>query len=134
MGGVVSEIGDIGQGIISGVDEALTDLDDSLPEEAKIAAAIYLASQGLPVGAEGSALANLGATDASLGAAGAANASAGGFTGAIATPVAEPMAMFLLMVPLLILYFLAAGVAFLHDKRVARKIAALELVDPQDAN
>ena len=54
--------------------------------------------------------------------------------GAIATPVAEPMAMFLLMVPLLILYFLAAGVAFLHDKRVSRKIAALELVDPQDAN
>jgi sec-independent protein translocase protein TatC len=54
--------------------------------------------------------------------------------GAIATPVAEPMAMFLLMVPLLILYFLAAGVAFLHDKRVARKIAALEVVDPQDAN
>jgi sec-independent protein translocase protein TatC len=53
--------------------------------------------------------------------------------GAIATPVAEPMAMFLLMVPLLILYFLAAGVAFLHDKRVARKLAALELVDPQDA-
>jgi sec-independent protein translocase protein TatC len=53
--------------------------------------------------------------------------------GAIATPVAEPMAMFLLMVPLLILYFLAAGVAFLHDKRVARKLAALELANPQDA-
>jgi sec-independent protein translocase protein TatC len=53
--------------------------------------------------------------------------------GAIATPVAEPMAMFLLMVPLLILYFLAAGVAFLHDKRVARKLAALELTNPQDA-
>ena len=53
--------------------------------------------------------------------------------GAIATPVAEPMAMFLLMVPLLILYFLAAGVAFLHDKRVARKLAALELPNPQDA-
>jgi hypothetical protein len=87
MGGVVSEIGDIGQGIISGVNEGLTDLDDSLPQEAKIAAAIYLASQGLPVGAEGSALANLGATDASLGAAGAANASAAGFTGAVATPV-----------------------------------------------
>jgi sec-independent protein translocase protein TatC len=52
--------------------------------------------------------------------------------GAIATPVAEPMAMFLLMVPLLILYFLAAGVAFLHDKRVARKLAALELANPQD--
>jgi len=56
MGGVVSEVGELGQGIISGVDEALTDLDDSLPQEAKIAAAIYLASQGLPVGAEGSVL------------------------------------------------------------------------------
>ena len=56
MGGVVSEVGEIGQGIISGADEALTDLDDSLPQEAKIAAAIYLASQGIPVGAEGAAL------------------------------------------------------------------------------
>jgi len=56
MGGVVSEIGDIGQGIISGVDEGLTQLDDAIPQEAKIAAAIYLASQGLPVGAEGAAL------------------------------------------------------------------------------
>jgi sec-independent protein translocase protein TatC len=53
--------------------------------------------------------------------------------GAIATPVAEPMAMFLLMVPLLILYFMAAGVAFLHDKRVAKKLAALEVANPQDA-
>ena len=56
MGGVVSEIGELGQGVISGVNEGLTDLDDSLPQEAKIAAAIYLASQGLPVGAEGAAL------------------------------------------------------------------------------
>lgn len=54
--------------------------------------------------------------------------------GAIATPVAEPMAMFLLMVPLLILYFLAAGVAFLHDRHVAKKLAALELADPQVAD
>ena len=53
--------------------------------------------------------------------------------GAIATPVAEPMAMFLLMIPLLILYFLAAGVAYLHDKRVAKKLEALELADPQAA-
>lgn len=82
MGGVVSEVGKVGQGIISGVDSALTSLDDAIPQEAKIAAAIYAASQGLPVGAEGSALANLGATDASLGAAGAANAA-----GAVATPV-----------------------------------------------
>jgi hypothetical protein len=66
MGGVVSEIGDIGQGIISGVDEGLTQLDDAIPQEAKIAAAIYLASQGIPVGAEGSALASAGATEAGL--------------------------------------------------------------------
>ena len=64
MGGVVSEIGDIGQGIISGVNEGLTDLDDSLPQEAKIAAAIYLASQGIPV--EGAALSSAGATEAAL--------------------------------------------------------------------
>ena len=56
MGGVVSEVGEIGQGIISGVDSALTSLDDAIPQEAKIAAAIYAASQGLPVGAEGAAL------------------------------------------------------------------------------
>jgi hypothetical protein len=90
MGGVVSEVGNIGQGIISGVDNALTSLDDAIPQEAKIAAAIYAASQGLPVGTEGSALANLGATDASLGAAGAANAGLGAAaTGAGAATVAE---------------------------------------------
>lgn len=56
--------------------------------------------------------------------------------GAIATPVAEPMAMFLLMVPLLILYFVAAGIATLHDKRLARKSAKLdhELETPQATN
>jgi sec-independent protein translocase protein TatC len=37
------------------------------------------------------------------------------------------MAMFLLMVPLLILYFVAAGVAALHDKRLARKSAQIDL-------
>lgn len=47
--------------------------------------------------------------------------------GAIATPVAEPMAMFLLMVPLMILYLIAAGVATLHDKRLARNSAAIDL-------
>lgn len=50
--------------------------------------------------------------------------------GAIATPVAEPMAMFLLMIPLLVLYFLAAAVAKLHDNRIAKKLAKLELSDP----
>lgn len=70
MGGVVSDVvsgvGDLGQGIISGVDNALTSLDDAIPQEAKIAAAIYAASQGLPIGAEGSALASAGATEAGL--------------------------------------------------------------------
>lgn len=56
--------------------------------------------------------------------------------GAIATPVAEPMAMFLLMVPLLFLYFVAAGIATLHDKRLSRKTASidLELETPQANN
>lgn len=50
--------------------------------------------------------------------------------GAIATPAAEPMAMFLLMLPLLFLYFIAAGIAQLHDKRQERKLSKLEgLVD-----
>jgi len=79
MGGVVSEVGDIGQGIISGVDEGLTDLDDSLPQEAKIAAAIYLASQGLPVG-EGAGF--VGTTGSAIEAAEASQLSGltGGFT------------------------------------------------------
>jgi hypothetical protein len=28
---------------------------------------------------------------------------------------------------------MAAGIAYLHDKRVAKKLAALELADPQAA-
>ena len=47
--------------------------------------------------------------------------------GAIATPAAEPMSMFLLMVPLLLLYLVAAGIATLHDKRLARKSALIDL-------
>ena len=56
--------------------------------------------------------------------------------GAIATPAAEPTAMFLLMVPLLILYFVAAGVATMHDKRLARKSESIdiELETPQANN
>jgi len=90
MGGVVSNVvsgvGDLGQGIISGVNEGLTDLDDSLPQEAKIAAAIYLASQGMPVG-EGAGF--VGTTGSAIEAAEASQLSGltGGFTGAVATPV-----------------------------------------------
>lgn len=45
---------------------------------------------------------------------------------AFATPAADLMSMFLLAVPIIVLYFLAAGVAWLHDRSVARKTAALE--------
>jgi hypothetical protein len=88
MGGVVSEVGNIGQGIISGVDNALTSLDDAIPQEAKIAAAIYAASQGLPVGAEGAALSGANAAVAADNAylasqaAGATGASLGAGAGA----------------------------------------------------
>jgi sec-independent protein translocase protein TatC len=39
---------------------------------------------------------------------------------AIATPSADVISMFLLAVPLVLLYFGAAGVALLHDRRVAK--------------
>ncbi|GLK18673.1 twin-arginine translocase subunit TatC [Herbiconiux flava] len=39
---------------------------------------------------------------------------------AIATPAADVMSMFLLAVPMVLLYFAAAGIAWLHDRRVRR--------------
>jgi sec-independent protein translocase protein TatC len=42
---------------------------------------------------------------------------------ALATPAAEPMSMFLLMVPLMALYFSSVGIAVLNDKRRERKLA-----------
>jgi len=39
--------------------------------------------------------------------------------GALATPVSDPMSMFLLMIPLVALYYLSAGIAYLNDKRRA---------------
>lgn len=51
--------------------------------------------------------------------------------GAIATPAAEPMAMFLLMAPLLLLYFLAAFIAHVHDKAIAKRLAALETAEAE---
>lgn len=41
----------------------------------------------------------------------------------IATPAADLMSMFLLAVPIVILYFAAAGVAILHDRRVDKRQA-----------
>lgn len=43
------------------------------------------------------------------------------FVAALATPVADPTSMFVLMIPLLALYFLSLGIAFLRDRSVARK-------------
>jgi sec-independent protein translocase protein TatC len=40
---------------------------------------------------------------------------------ALATPTADPMSMFLVMLPLLGLYFIAALITWLNDKRRERK-------------
>jgi sec-independent protein translocase protein TatC len=45
---------------------------------------------------------------------------------AIATPAADVMSMFLLAIPMVFLYFVAAGVAWLHDRIAAKRQAALE--------
>lgn len=45
---------------------------------------------------------------------------------AIATPAADVLSMFLLMVPMILLYFAAAGVAWLHDRRLAKRADALD--------
>jgi sec-independent protein translocase protein TatC len=42
---------------------------------------------------------------------------------ALATPAADVVSMFLLAIPMLGLYFLAAFIAWTHDRRVARKLA-----------
>lgn len=44
---------------------------------------------------------------------------------AIATPAADVVSMFLLAVPMVILYFASYGVAWLHDRRAARREAGL---------
>jgi sec-independent protein translocase protein TatC len=43
------------------------------------------------------------------------------FVAALATPVADPTSMFVLMIPLLVLYFAALGIAALRDRTVARR-------------
>ncbi|NQX35552.1 twin-arginine translocase subunit TatC [Herbiconiux sp. VKM Ac-2851] len=45
---------------------------------------------------------------------------------AIATPAADVMSMFLLAIPMVLLYFGAAGIAYLHDRRVAKKNRAID--------
>ncbi|WP_426518875.1 twin-arginine translocase subunit TatC [Diaminobutyricibacter sp. McL0618] len=45
---------------------------------------------------------------------------------AIATPSADVASMFLLAVPMVALYFAAAGVSWLHDRRVAKRARSLD--------
>jgi sec-independent protein translocase protein TatC len=45
---------------------------------------------------------------------------------AIATPAADILSMFVLAIPMVLLYFLAAGIAWLHDRRVAKKSASFD--------
>ena len=44
---------------------------------------------------------------------------------ALATPTAEPISMLLLMIPLIILYFAAAGIAYLNDRRKRKRVEKL---------
>lgn len=48
---------------------------------------------------------------------------------ALATPAADVVSMFLLAVPMVLLYFTAYGIAWIHDRRAARTQAALGLAD-----
>jgi sec-independent protein translocase protein TatC len=50
--------------------------------------------------------------------------------GALATPVSDPVSMFLLMIPLLAFYYLSAAIALANDKRRARK--AKDSIDGPD--
>ena len=45
---------------------------------------------------------------------------------ALATPAADPITMFLLAVPMAALYFIAAGIAWLHDRRQAKLADSLD--------
>ena len=44
---------------------------------------------------------------------------------ALATPAADVFSMFLLAIPMVVLYFLAVGVAFVHDRLAAKRAAKL---------
>jgi sec-independent protein translocase protein TatC len=52
---------------------------------------------------------------------------------AIATPAADILSMFMLAIPMVVLYFTAAGIAWLHDRRKAKRVKAT-LVDPNVAS
>lgn len=45
---------------------------------------------------------------------------------ALATPAADVVSMFLLAIPMVFLYFVAAGIAWLHDRAAAKKLKAFD--------
>ncbi len=45
---------------------------------------------------------------------------------AIATPAADVVSMFLLAIPMVVLYFAAYGIAYLHDRRAAKRLRAFD--------
>nr|WP_308215109.1 twin-arginine translocase subunit TatC [Okibacterium sp. HSC-33S16] len=45
---------------------------------------------------------------------------------AVATPAADVISMFVLAVPMVVLYFAAYGIAWIHDRRAAKRQAALD--------
>ena len=49
--------------------------------------------------------------------------------GALATPVSDPMSMFLLMIPLIAFFYLSAGIALLNDKRRTLRQKNVDEVD-----
>ncbi|MFC4225277.1 twin-arginine translocase subunit TatC [Lysinibacter cavernae] len=53
---------------------------------------------------------------------------------AMATPAADVLSMLFLAIPMILLYLLAAGIAYLHDRRLAKKqkglLADYDLTDP----
>ena len=49
---------------------------------------------------------------------------------AIATPAVDIVSMFLLAIPMVVLYFAAVGVALIHDRAVARRAGAMDATAP----
>ncbi|SFH68455.1 sec-independent protein translocase protein TatC [Cryobacterium levicorallinum] len=49
---------------------------------------------------------------------------------AVATPAADIVSMFMLAIPMILLYFLAAGVAGIHDRRVAKNLRLTDTLSP----
>ena len=60
-GGILGQIEGGITDTVGNVSDALAEVDDAIPPEVKVAAAIYLASQGIPTGAEGAALSSANA-------------------------------------------------------------------------